>query len=479
MKQKRKHIFKKLLIFGIAILLASCSEDLYDEEPNQNKYSLEKVPFSKLKKDKNFNMSFQKSLGLSFNDKLENNYFTSKYESNYIIVDSMAYVASGDNVVSYNFRIEYPSKVALDTIYNLVVENKSAQNPEYFITKNMKVNEILVPVEIANSNNWSRYTMFDCIILHASPRDFPECTMSIDWDCVDSAGSNDGNGDSGGGNGNGGLGNGNGGLGNGNGGLGNGNGGLGNGSDNSGGSVLVSPIGGNGGSNVQTFPDTPCGRMQKKSNSTIFKQKFKDLNKNSNFNKTFETGYFEKADGSFNFMTGSTTKRTLKFEQGTTSFMHIHMNNYVTVDDDGNEVMNYTIKMLSPGDIGSLIGAASNSIVGGLSPYDAYGLMLSNEGIFSVNLTDINVAMSKELKDQMDKEYKKRSEKIFKDTSANSLNRKKALQKMLLTLLKENGFGDKVALFEGEVEQEPGQLPKINWIKKNLDTNGILIETPC
>jgi hypothetical protein len=257
MKQKRKHIFKKLLIFGIAVLLVSCSEDLYDEELNQNKYSLEKVPFSKLKKDKNFNMSFQKSLGLSFKDKLENNYLTSKYESNYIIVDSIAYVASGDNVVSYNFRIEYPNKVALDTIYNLVVEDKSAQNPEYFITKNMKVNQILVPVEITNSNNWSRYTMFDCIIFLASPRDFGEYTMEINWDCVDSAGSNDGNGDSGSGNGNGGLGNGNGGLGNGNGGLGNGS----NGSDNSGGSVLVSPIGGNGGADNLT-PPNPCKKLK-------------------------------------------------------------------------------------------------------------------------------------------------------------------------------------------------------------------------
>ncbi len=50
---------------------------------------------------------------------------------------------------------------------------------------------------------------------------------------------------------------------------------------------------------------------------------------------------------------------------------------------------------------------------------------------------------------------------------------------MLLKLLKDKGFGDKVALFEEEVEQEPGQLPKINWIKKTLNANNTLQEEPC
>ncbi|WP_353149994.1 hypothetical protein [Flavobacterium sp.] len=197
-------------------------------------------------------------------------------------------------------------------------------------------------------------------------------------------------------------------------------------------------------------------------------------------NKKFETGYYEKADGSFNFMTGSNEKRTLKFEPGTTSFMHIHMNDYITIDADGNEVMNYGVKMLSPGDIGSLIESASNSIIGGLSPYEAYGMMVSSEGIFSVNLTDINnVDLSPIMKAEMDFSYLQRASKIFKETSANSAERKEKLQKMLLELLKEKGLGDKIALFEGEVEQVPGQLPKINWTRKTIDSNGNLVETPC
>jgi hypothetical protein len=36
MKQKRKHILKKILIFGIAVMLASCREGLYDETINQS-----------------------------------------------------------------------------------------------------------------------------------------------------------------------------------------------------------------------------------------------------------------------------------------------------------------------------------------------------------------------------------------------------------------------------------------------------------
>lgn len=246
------------------------------------------------------------------------------------------------------------------------------------------------------------------------------------------------------------------------------------------GGATTSPHSSGGGSN--TFPDTPCGRMQKKSSETVFKQKIKDLNKDANFKKRFETGYYEKADGSLNFMTGLdiSGKRTLKFPPGATSFMHIHMNNVPVQDEEGNPYIEYFVKMLSPGDVGGLIGAAGNSIVGNLSPYEAYGLMLSNEGVFSISLTDINIAMSDELKVQMDNEYIKRAMKIFKDTSPNTLNRKKALQKMLLVILKENNFGDKVALFEAEIIIELGEtLPTINWIRKALDANNELIEEPC
>lgn len=243
--------------------------------------------------------------------------------------------------------------------------------------------------------------------------------------------------------------------------------------------VATSPHGGGG---TQTFPDTPCGRMQKKSNGTAFKEKFKDLNKSTNFNKRFETGYYEKADGSFNFMTGLdiSKKRTLNFPLGLTSFMHIHMNNVQVEDEDGNPYTEYSTKMLSPADVGALISAAGNSIAGGLSPYDAYGVMLSSEGVFSIGLTDTDIAMSSTLKKLMDKEYTDNVKEIFKNTSANSLQRKKDLQIMLLKLLKKNGFGDKVVLFEAEVITEPGQvLPTINWIKKTLNTDGMLIEEPC
>ena len=43
MKQKRKHILKKLLIFGIAVLLVSCSEDLYETDNNKSNYKVSYV----------------------------------------------------------------------------------------------------------------------------------------------------------------------------------------------------------------------------------------------------------------------------------------------------------------------------------------------------------------------------------------------------------------------------------------------------
>lgn len=58
--------------------------------------------------------------------------------------------------------------------------------------------------------------------------------------------------------------------------------------------------------------------------------------------------------------------------------------------------------------------------------------------------------------------------------------RKDKLQKLILGLMKKYNLDNKVGLFEGDSFTEPGEnLPTINWTRKTLDNNGILIETPC
>jgi hypothetical protein len=277
MRQKRK-ITSKLLIFGIVFILTSCSEELFDEQITSNRFKTEVVPIRKLEKDFNFKQNFQKIIGKSFESKLEQNNTTimrGEFSTDYIILDTLANVATGEGLLSYNFEIEYPSKPKSDTLYNLVLhENTGMNNSEYFITKYLKINAVLLPVEITNSNNVSKQTVFDCITFHASPRDFPEMSMSIDWDCVDSAGGGGSSGgSSSGGNGSGG-------------GSGASWGGGGSSTGSSGVGVLVSPHGGGGSSTTPTPPD-PCTTLTEAKNDSKVQTAINDLKTKTTGKKEF------------------------------------------------------------------------------------------------------------------------------------------------------------------------------------------------
>ena len=107
--------------------------------------------------------------------------------------------------------------------------------------------------------------------------------------------------------------------------------------------------------------------------------------------------------------------------------------------------------------------------------------MISNEGIFALTITDTNINLG-DINPKWKKfetDYKNKSRDIISNLNLSADGRKEALQKMLLGLLKDLGLENKIGLFEGVVENEPGQLPKINWTKKTLNTNGSLNETPC
>jgi hypothetical protein len=61
MKQKRKHLLKKFLIFGIAVLLASCSEELYDEAIDSSKKErLKKLDLTSCTKTLNLKICLKK-----------------------------------------------------------------------------------------------------------------------------------------------------------------------------------------------------------------------------------------------------------------------------------------------------------------------------------------------------------------------------------------------------------------------------------
>ena len=286
MKKKMKIL--SALSLTLLLLFSSCEKDLYDEPAYQEKYKLEKIPISKLLKNKKFNSAFYKTFKTDYQSKFSaNKGIFNRETEGYIITDSVANVASFENNISYNFKIEYPSKPTSDTIFNLVVYEDELGNAENYITKNLEINQILTLVEITDSNDVSKTVLLDCISFHSSPRYFDEYTLGIDWDCVDSYNNTGG----------GGTGSSTGGTGfNSGGGTGSGSG-TGTGS-NSGGPILTSPTGGNPNGNTV---NTPCNLISKLKKDVDFKAKL------ASFKNSAATDNFEKYSVVYNDPTPNTT----------------------------------------------------------------------------------------------------------------------------------------------------------------------------
>ncbi|WP_353149991.1 hypothetical protein [Flavobacterium sp.] len=121
MKQKSKHTLKKLLIFGIAFLLASCSEELFDEAiESSNKRAIKEIRFNELYQDSKFKNLIEK---VSHTSNAARTSFEN--QNGFTISDGFVKVIETDSVISYTMLIE--RDVVTDTISfeNLVIqENK-------------------------------------------------------------------------------------------------------------------------------------------------------------------------------------------------------------------------------------------------------------------------------------------------------------------------------------------------------------------
>ncbi|WP_395052026.1 hypothetical protein [Flavobacterium sp.] len=237
--------------------------------------------------------------------------------------------------------------------------------------------------------------------------------------------------------------------------------------------------------------EIPCESLTNKSNETVFRQKFKDLNGSSRFNANGETAYFETRDinnnPKYTFKSAYDGTHQITISNGTISFMHVHNN---TNEDETEEGIRYNIpvKMISPADINTFISTCQNNANNaGVDNTDTYGIMISSEGIFAIKMLE-NDTFNPEIDNVnlMNIKYSKKAKEIFNANPSGSTVdkslRKEKLQKLLLSLMKEFGVENKVGLFEGEVTSpEPGQpnLPVINWTRKTLNNNGELLENPC
>lgn len=154
MKQKRKHILKKLLIFGIAFLLVSCSEDLYDEGLNANKHAIlvQRKNFEDLKKNKKLMKSIER-----FTMKVDNSLQRQHYDSInnfYIDLDDVMFTLDSLNHKTYTFKV---SRLPDNGLFeNLILKTSKdggfdailAQYNQTILNSNLTI-----PQEIQNSIN--------------------------------------------------------------------------------------------------------------------------------------------------------------------------------------------------------------------------------------------------------------------------------------------------------------------------------------
>lgn len=137
----KKQLFKNLLIFGIIILLTSCSEDLYEEDLNSsnNKTTIKEMKFDKLFKDKKFNTLLNKVT----NYKSGNNSNTARSafenQNGFTISNEIVKIITNDCLTSYTMLVERDCSNSQSTGFeNLVIqETNLGINEKAFLIKYM------------------------------------------------------------------------------------------------------------------------------------------------------------------------------------------------------------------------------------------------------------------------------------------------------------------------------------------------------
>jgi hypothetical protein len=495
MKQKRKHILKKLLIFGIAVLLTSCSEELFDEAiESSNKRAIKEVRFNELYKDSKFKNLLEK---VSHTSNAARTSFEN--QNGFTISDGFVKVIETDSVISYTMLIE--RDVVTDTISfeNLVIqENKfsasekaysikytpttiapSGHNSFYYegteVQKNLAFTGFNRVGENAIETNNCYVNVVQVWCSQPNPGETKHhiaganCSPSTQYYKVVNILSSDCEGSSSSSSGSSGSNNNNApqeptGPGN--------NGGI---------TSPVNPNQGFGGNNII---NTPCQTLTTATNTAEYKAKFNELNQPDMFTAPQESGFAlvpNTTGGYYNQDLIPIGTTSLKPPNNGINFTHVH-NNQPTLYPNGITI-DTGVKILSPADIQVLTDDMlnNNTANGTFAPSDTFAVMISNEGIFAVVPTVDYIFVLKEDYDNFDYEYYLRSLEILvnkRDIYNTAEKRKKALEKMLLQLIDETpGLKGKLQLFEGNASDPT----KIKWTKKSLNSSNPnnVDQTPC
>ncbi|WP_329806300.1 hypothetical protein, partial [Flavobacterium facile] len=491
MRQKMK-IIKKALTLGVIFIFLSCEKDLYDEYINSDKHSIlvQRKNFEDLKKNKKLMKSIEKFTSKSTYTLQKQHY--DSINNFYIDLDNVMFTLDSLNHQTYTFKINrIPNNYLFE---NLILKTSKTGGFDAILAQynqNALNLSSTIQGEIQNSINQNiTFTYLGKKSLSEINSKFSYNEECFEPGYVYSSGQKCASGDHtfahgancdywgttdmattsgyvytmmavscpGGGGGSGSL----------------------------GGDFSTGPHGGDGGSGTQTFPNTPCGRLQKGTNSDKYKQNFKNLNIPEKFVLPFESGFAQKMTNGvliYSYLQAS-NGASLSVPQNSLNYTHVHNNHLVT--DLNGDTYDGGVKILSPADVVGLITTCQNaSVSANINPTEAFGIMISNEGIFAITLLEpMSLAELGQLHPKWNTfkdEFKEKAGNIVKNPNLDATGRKNALQKMLLTLLKNVGLENKVGLFEGEA-QDNIDTYDIIWTKKSLNPtnpNATPVETPC
>ena len=223
----------------------------------------------------------------------------------------------------------------------------------------------------------------------------------------------------------------------------------------------------------------PCQNLIDKTNTNAFMAKFNSINKPANFVMAVETGFIEKSvNGTTVYVDGIPDgNASLSIPPETKAFVHVH-NNKPKINEAG-ESFDAAVKMQSPEDLAALIVKCKNN--SGTMPQDAYGIMISNDAIYSLNILDGNIDMGMVNANwaKFKQVYFEKCEEIIPDTSISLDERNEILQIMMLEGLKTLGLETKVGLFQGNVETTTNGSKTIKWTRKTISPTKTLLKQPC
>lgn len=168
-----------------------------------------------------------------------------------------------------------------------------------------------------------------------------------------------------------------------------------NGGGMSGGSETYGGSGGGSQTQNPQDPKNPCERIKEQKNKPEFNQKINDLKGKTGQQK--ETGYTQKADGSYSYQENASTNSSsnslslpnsnLTQNKDIMGYMHTHVDDVTFTNNEGVEETRKGIKMFSPADVGYFMDMLSNAQTAGRPLMDVYAVMVTSNGSYEIRFT--------------------------------------------------------------------------------------------